>query len=202
MGYIFELLVALMFSFGGTCVQLIRPFFSSSMITFLRFSVGVAWLLLLKAVRRQRMRKDFLSNASLHWPFLLLGAVSKWFAYLLENAALSIGVSYGNILTQPAQMVILTLLGAFLLREMLTKKQVIGVVLCVLGILLISWNGLSLQEMMQGSLLLSLMYVLSGMCAGVFIFAQKKAAPYFDILDSNLCMFTLSALFSLPDAFF
>ena len=47
MGYFYLLLVALMFSLGGTSVKLIRPYFAPSMITLMRFAVGVFWLLLL-----------------------------------------------------------------------------------------------------------------------------------------------------------
>ena len=45
MGYLYLIMVALFFSFGGTSVKLIRPFFSPYMITFFRFFVAVFWLL-------------------------------------------------------------------------------------------------------------------------------------------------------------
>ena len=69
--------------------------------------------------------------------------------------------------------------------------------LCAFGILLISWNGLCLQEMLSGNLWLTLLYVASGICAGLFVFAQKKVAEDFDILDSNLCMFAMAAAAAL-----
>ena len=59
MGYLYLVTVALLFSFGGTCVKAIKPFFAPSMITFLRFFVGVFWLLLLKAILRKPVRADF-----------------------------------------------------------------------------------------------------------------------------------------------
>ena len=49
MGYLYLLCVALMFSFGGTCVKLIKPYFGPSYITCFRFLVGVVFLLLLNA---------------------------------------------------------------------------------------------------------------------------------------------------------
>lgn len=193
MGYLYLLLVALFFSFGGSCVKLIRPFFAPSMITFMRFFVGVIWLLLLKTAKRQPFRRDFKASLKAHWPWLLVGALSKFLAYTTENIALSIGVSYGNILTQPSQMILLGLLGVLVLHEALTARNRLGIVLCVGGILLISWNGLSLEELMKENLFLTLLYVFSGACAGMFVFSQKKAAPDFDILDSNLFMFSAAA---------
>ena len=197
MGYVYELLVALMFSLGGTSVKLIRPYFAPSMITLMRFAVGVGWLLLLKLVTRHRFRQDFSRSFRLHWKWLVFGAVCKMAAYTMENIGLSIGVSYGNILTQPAQMILMTVLGVLVLKESMNAWKWIGVSLCVIGILLISWNGLSLEAFLGDNLPLTLLYVFSGFCAGLFIFAQKKVADDFDILDSNLVMFSMASLLAL-----
>ena len=193
MGYLCELMVALLFSLGGTSVKLIRPYFAPSMITFFRFFVGVLWLLGLKAVRRKPFRADFRESLRRGWKWLVFGAAAKLASYLAENTALSIGVSYGNILVQPVQLILLTALGAALLGEVFTLRKGSGTALCAAGILLISWNGRPLSELLSGDLRLTLLYVVAGIFAGLFIFAQKKAAGYFDILDSSLCMFSLAA---------
>ena len=194
MGYVYLMMVALFFSFGGTCVKLISPYFSASMITFMRFMVGVCWLLVLKGIRRQPFRGDFSEKVRTRWKWLAFGAVAKLLAYITENTALSIGVSYGNILTQPVQMVLLTVLGVAVLKEKMNVLKWTGVVFCVCGILLISWNGLSFEAILGGNLLLTVLYVVSGIFAGLFVFAQKKVADDFDILDSNLFMFALAAV--------
>ena len=59
MGYLYLLCVALMFSFGGTFVRLIKPYYSSSYITWFRFLMGVLFLILLKIIKRQRFPKNF-----------------------------------------------------------------------------------------------------------------------------------------------
>ena len=183
MGYVYLMMVALFFSFGGTCVKMIKPYFDPSMITFMRFFVGVLWLLLLKAVKHQSFRSDFRASLRSHWKWLIFGALSKFASYMAENTALSIGVSYGNM-------------GATVLHEAMNRYKWSGVVLCVSGILLISWNGLSLDAFLGQNLALTLLYVLAGIGAGLFIFAQKKVADHFDILDSNLCMFAMAAAVS------
>ena len=194
MGYLYLLFVALLFSFGGTCVKLIRPFFTPSMITFMRFFVGVGWLIGLKGVRRQRFRADFPQKLKRKWGWLIFGAASKFLAYTTENIALSVGVSYGNILTQPVQIILLTVLGVTVLRESMNAMKWTGITCCVIGILLISWNGMPLDTMLGGNMTLTLLYVASGICAGLFVFAQKKVAYDFDILDSNLFMFSAAAV--------
>ena len=197
MGYFYLVMVALFFSFGGSSVKLIKPFFQSEMITFMRFAVGVVWLLALKTVKRHSFRKDFRMQLHRHWGWLAIGAVSKWLAYTTENYALSIGVSYGNILTQPAQIILLTVLGTIVLHDVLNWRKELGIALCVAGVFFISWNGMPLESLLQGDLFLTLLYLFSGACAGMFVFAQKKVADAFDILDSNLCMFMLSAILAL-----
>ena len=197
MGYVYLLLVALMFSLGGTSVKMIRPFFAPSMITLMRFVVGGFWLLLLKGIKRKRFRPDFSRAFRKRWKWLVFGAVAKMAAYTMENIGLSIGVSYGNILTQPAQMILLTALGVLVLRESMNRWKGMGVSLCVIGILMISWNGLSLDAFLGDNLPLTLLYVFSGFCAGLFVFAQKKVAEDFDILDSNLVMFSMASLLAL-----
>ena len=192
-GYVYLVMVALFFSFGGTSVKLIRPYFSPFMITFLRFFVAVFWLIGLKAVKRQRLRADFWPSFKAHWKWLVFGSCAKLAAYIMENIALSVGVSYGNILTQPAQMILLTVLGVVVLHEKMSAAKWAGVACCVTGILLISWNGLPLDALLGEQLTLTLLYIFSGFCAGLFVFAQKKVSAYFDILDSNLFMFALAA---------
>ena len=196
MGYLYLGLVALLFSFGGTCVKLIRPFFTPSMITFLRFLVGVFWLLGLKLMLRQRFREVFAAALKSKWGWLLFGAAVKYLAYITENTALSAGVSYGNILTRPVQIIVHTVLGVFVLRERMNAAKWTGIALCVSGILLITWNGTPADQLLSDNIFLTLLYVASGIFAGLFVFAQKKTADGIDVLDSNLIMFAMAAVMS------
>ncbi len=194
MGYFYLVMVALFFSFGGTSVKLIRPYFSPYMITFMRFFVAVFWLTGLKIIKRQHLSPDFWPSLRKRWKWLVFGACAKLAAYIMENTALSIGVSYGNILTQPAQMILLTVLGVTVLREKMNAAKWTGAACCIIGILLISWNGLPLNALLGEQLTLTLLYIFSGFCAGLFVFTQKKVSADFDIIDSNLFMFALASV--------
>ena len=94
MGYVYLLCVALMFSFGGTCVKLISPYFNASWITFFRFFIGVVWRLILKCIRMQPFQKNLNQALLSCCKLILFGAFIKWMAYLTENSALSHGLSY------------------------------------------------------------------------------------------------------------
>lgn len=197
MGIVYLLSVALMFSFGGTCAKLISPYFTHEYITFFRFFFGVLFLLILKLIRRQKLRPDYKKTVrECRW-WLIFGAVGKALAYFTENYGLTHGVSYGNILTQPAQTVFLTIVSVTILREKITWKKAVFLVPCILGVMLVSWNGRSPGDFVSGNLLVTALFVISGMFAGCHVLAQKKVADRMDILDSNLTMFAISAVVSL-----
>ncbi len=204
MGYLYLLCVAIMFSFGGTCVRLISPHFGPAYITFFRFAVGVCFLLLLKAVKRQSWQKNFFSAVRLASGWILFGAAAKWVAYLTENYALSHGPSYGNIVTQPAQTVFLTLSSVLLFKEKLPPRKLLCILFCMAGVLCISWNGRPLYVFFQENVLLTGLFILSGFCAGCHVLSQKMIADQMDIIDSNLSIFAVSAVLSalplIPDA--
>lgn len=199
MGYLYLFCVALMFSFGGTCVKLISPYFGPGYITFFRFAVGVMFLLLLKLISRKPFPRSFPVLLHRCGGWILFGALAKWMAYLTENYALSRGPSYGNIVTQPAQTIFLTLTSVFLFHEKLPLRKVLCILLCMSGVLCISWNGRPLEVFFQENVLLTGLFVLSGMCAGAHVLSQKMIGDRMDIVDSNLSIFLVSGILaSLP----
>jgi len=194
MGYLYMLCVAVMFSFGGTCVKLASPYFGPAYITFFRFVIGVFFLLLLKLILRQGFRADLMQTVRQLAGWILFGAFVKWMAYQTENYALSQGPSYGNIVTQPAQTIFLTLVSVFLFKEKLSPRKIVCIFLCLGGVLCISWNGRSLETFFQENVLLTLLFIISGICAGCHVLTQKIMADRMDIIDSNLLIFTLSGI--------
>ena len=54
MGYVYLLLQALIFSFGGILIKTTAASFSPFMVSFMRFVLGVAFLSLLQLVRGKR----------------------------------------------------------------------------------------------------------------------------------------------------
>lgn len=203
MGYLYLLCVALMFSFGGTCVKLISPYYGPEIITFFRFATGVVFLLLLKGAKRQKFPKNFKELLRRNCGWILFGAIAKWLAYFTENYALTHGLSYGNIVAQPAQTIFITLSSVVLFHEKLSPRKIFCILLCMSGVLCISWNGRPLADFLQGNVYLMGLFLLSGMFAGSHVLSQKMIGNHMDIIDSNLSIFTISALLSfisaLPD---
>lgn len=201
MGYLYLLCVALMFSFGGTCVKLISPYYGPEFITFFRFITGVVFLLLLKLAKRQRFPKNFGNLLRENWKWILFGATAKWLAYFTENYGLTHGLSYGNIVTQPAQTIFITLSSVLLFHEKLSPRKIFCIFLCMGGVLCISLNGRPVSVFVQGgNAYLMGLFLLSGTCAGSHVLSQKMIGDRMDIIDSNLSIFTVSSLLSLIPA--
>lgn len=199
MGYVYLFCVAMLFSFGGTCAKLISPYFHAGYITFFRFAVGVFFLLLLKLVKRQPFPEDYRRLCSRNGRWILFGAAAKWLGYLTENYALTHGPSYGNIITQPAQTVFLTLISIALFHEKLSPRKLLCIPLCVLGVLCISWNGRPLDVFFGENFLLTLLFIASGTLAGCHVLSQKMVTRTMDMVDGNLTIFSVAAvLSSLP----
>ena len=197
MGYLYLLAVAIMFSFGGTCSRMISPYFSAAYITFFRFFFGVIFLLLLKLILRQPFRKDYKVTVKQLIGWILFGAIGKWFAYLLENIGFTLGPSYGNIITEPAQTIFLTLASVLLFKDKLSFKKVLCIIMCTAGVLCISWNGKDLSVFLHENIIVTSFFIISGFCAGSHVLAQKMVADRMDIIDSNLTIFAFSTVFSL-----
>lgn len=197
MGYLYLLCVALMFSFGGTCVKIISPYFGPEYITFFRFLFGVLFLLLLKAWKKDHFPKNFRELLMQNWRWILFGGVAKWLAYFTENYALTHGLSYGNIVTQPVQVIFITLSSVILFKDKLSLRQIFCIFLCISGVLCISLNGRPVSVFLEGNVFLMILFIISGICAGSHVLSQKMIGDKMDIIDSNLAIFTISSFFSL-----
>jgi len=171
-----------------------------AIITFFRFAVGVFFLLLLKLVKRQPFPEDYRRLCSRNGRWILFGAAAKWLGYLTENYALTHGPSYGNIITQPAQTVFLTLISIALFHEKLSLRK------AAVHSPLRSGGGSAfpgtagLWMCFSGkNFLLTLLFIASGTLAGCHVLSQKMVTRTMDMVDGNLTIFSVAAvLSSLP----
>lgn len=188
MSYVYIVLATLMFSFVGTLVKVATPMVPASAITFSRFFFGCLFLLLLCLVTRRRPR--FVFNNRWIW----IAVVAKCVNYFCENIALHRGVSFGNIIVYPVQAVSLCFFSALLFKEKIGPRKILSTVLCVGGILIISWNGNTPEVFVGDALPLTLLFVLSAVGAAGFVLCQKVLVKSVPAVDMNLSVFSVGAL--------
>jgi drug/metabolite transporter (DMT)-like permease len=187
-GYILLLLATLAWSFVGVLVKTASTMVDSSIISFARFFFGVLFLGLYLFIRDGKIQL----RIGMKW--IWIGAFGKAANYVFENIALKIGYSYGNILVQPVQTVVLLFAAGLLFKEKITTRGWIAAAFCVVGVAVVGWNGTPLDELAQGSGLTSLLFALAGIGAAVHVLSQRMLLDKMDNGNMNLSVFFLSTL--------
>lgn len=188
-GYLYTIIATVLFSLIGTSVTLAKAWVSSDVIAFSRFFFGTLFLLLYMLITRRKINLRFTGFA------IWFGIVTKCVNYLAENYALARGYSFGNIIGWPVQCVTILFFALLFLHEKITARAIVGVVLCIAGVAIISWNGRPLGEIVHGSgLFLTLLMVLAGVCAACFTMAQRMLVDKMDSCNLNLSMFVVCAV--------
>lgn len=188
MGYILLLLATLAWSFVGVLVKTASTMVDSTMITFARFFFGVVFLGIFLFIRDGKIRL----SVGLKW--IWIGAIGKAVNYTFENIAIKIGYSYGNILVQPVQTVVLLIAAWLMFKEKISPRGWIAAAFCIAGVLVVGWNGTPMSELMEGSGLTSLLFTLAGIGAAIHILSQRKLLEKMDNGNMNLSVFFVSTL--------
>lgn len=191
MGYIYLVIISIVFSFGGVMIKSARLMVSPEIISFLRFFLGTICLLGILFLKKEKVKWHVFNK--LIW----LGAIGKALHYICENYGVAKGFSYGNIIVWPVQSVIILLVSIFILKEAITKKKLAGMLLCILGVVFISWNGVSLEVFLGDSFTLTMIFVAGGIGSALFTWVQKKLVDQMSAVESNLSMFSIATVIAL-----
>ena len=185
MGYIYTLIVTVMFSFVATLGTLAKQWVSAEVVAFSRFFFGAVFIVLYMLISRKRFH--FRYNSYWIW----FGVLFKVLNYLAENTALSEGYTFGQIIGWPVQAVAILFFSIFMFRETITARAIVGAVLCAAGVFVISWNGRSAADLFADgrTMFFNCLFVIAGICAACFTVAQRKLIDKMDSCNLNLSMF-------------
>ncbi|MFC5528066.1 DMT family transporter [Cohnella yongneupensis] len=188
MSYVLLLLATLAWSFVGVLVKTASTMVDSSIISFARFFFGVIFLGIFLFIRDRKIQL----RIGMKW--IWIGAIGKAANYAFENIALKIGYSYGNILVQPVQTVVLMIAAGFLFKERISTRGWFAAALCVAGVIVVGWNGTPLDELAQGSGLTTLLFTLAGIGAAVHVLSQRMLLKTMDNGNMNFSVFLMSTV--------
>ena len=191
MGYFYLILQALIFSFGGLMIKSVGTMFSPFLTSCLRFTIGIAMLFLIQRIRTGRIRLTLTDRV------ILIGGVCKALHYLAENFGVMRGFSYGGVLVWPVQTIVVFLVSTLVYREKTGLRTLAGTILCVAGVITISWNGASLSVFLGSGGIIMAAFVLAGIGAAGFSISQKARIREMDIVEMNASMFTFGWLTTL-----
>ena len=176
---------SVMWGFVGVLVKVSQPMVDSWTLSFLRFAVGVVFLLVFMRFSKVATRID------LRHPLVWLAAAGKAANYILENLGLSMGPAWGNVIVGPVQTVALVLFAAVLLGERITVKKVFAIACCIIGVLLVKARdpggpGLPLA--------IIVLMVCSGLGAAVHVYLTRRLAGSMASMSLNASVFLAAAL--------
>ena len=191
MGYFYLILQALIFSFGGLMIKSVGTMLSPFLTSCLRFTIGIAMLFLIQRIRTGRIRLTLTDRV------ILIGGVCKALHYLAENFGVMRGFSYGGVLVWPVQTVVVFFVSTLVYKERTGLRTLAGTILCVAGVITISWNGASLSVFLGSSGIIMAAFVLAGIGAAGFSISQKARIREMDIVEMNASMFTFGWLTTL-----
>ncbi|HYE10203.1 MAG TPA: DMT family transporter [Patescibacteria group bacterium] len=193
MGTILVLIAALMWSFVGILVKTAAIMVNSSVISVARFLFGVIFLGGLLLFRDGKIKLHGYSK------WIWIGAIGKSLNYIFENIAISLGFSYGNILVMPLQAIFLVGVSALYFKETIKSKHWVAIGLCIIGVFLVSWNGLPLDILFQSNSITTLLFTLAAIGCGFHALSQKMLIQTMDSASMNFSVFFWSILLtSIP----
>jgi len=190
-GMLYLIIATLSWSLVGVLVKTAALQFDAYTITFARFSIGVLALAAILVLSRKSLRPAAVNR------WIWIGAAGKCVNYLLENVGVSIGYAYGNILVQPTQTIVLLLISVMIFKEKLTLKSAVSAAIVLIGVVLISWNGRPLGELFGEQGWISLLFIISGIGAGLHLLAQKMLLDAMDDVSMNYSMFFWASLITM-----
>jgi drug/metabolite transporter (DMT)-like permease len=179
--------------FVGIFVKYSSFMVDSWTISFCRFFFGIVFLGILLYWRDRKL--------TLHWTsgWIWFGAIGKACNYIFENIAITIGYAYGNILVQPLQTILLLTVSILYFKEKVRGLHWVAAALCLVGVGLVSWNGLPLREVFGTNILITFFFVLAAIGASAHVLSQKMLIKHLKSGEMNFSTFALaSAITFLP----
>ena len=188
MGYLYLIIASLMWSFVGVMVKSAANMVDSSVITLCRFLFGAIFLVVFMLIRGEKPRV----NLKNRW--IWIGIFGKSGNYIFENIAITIGFAYGNVVVWPVQAIFLAFVSVLLFKEELYPKKIAAVLLCISGVILISWRGIPLKDFSGANLIPLGLFILAGIGAAIHVTSQKKLIHNMDSLSMNLSVFMMASI--------
>ncbi len=131
------------------------------------------------------------------WKLGVLAALGLTGNYLLYFLGLNLTTATAAQLIIQLSSVFLVIWGVTLFKESLTPTRLAGTLAAVLGVLLVSWNGLSLPELLASKYLLGNVLIMAAAASWSFYaVAQKKLNETYTSYQVLLLVLILSALFT------
>jgi len=168
-------------------------------LAFYRCSIGALTLLSIFIARNKRSIPNYL--AGIPWGIIiLLGFLGVTVFYIFFNISVKMTSASVGALLQGFIPVCIAVLAAIFLKERLSVKQVIGIIISVTGVILIGFLSHSEGDV-ANSITGNLLMIIAVIAWGIYTIISKKVADKDPLLITSLSTL-VGALLLLPAAIF
>lgn len=188
MEYLLLVLVSLLWSSVGVLVKTASTMVSSNIISLCRFLFGVVFLLIfiLGSRKKPQIKLCFI------WVFA--GALGKSMNYIFENIGITMGVSYGNVVVFSLQAVLAYIASIFIFKEKPTIKKCVALILCVLGVIIVSMRNMQLRDFLTNGTIPLILFAIAAFGSAIHLISQKMLVDKVDAYNVNLSTFLIASL--------
>lgn len=163
---------------------------------FLRFLIATPLMILLVVLRKKPLR---IPRKELPW-LIILGLTGVTLLYLFQF----LGIYYTNAPTAAVlintNVIFIAILSSLFLREVVTKKRIVGIMLSFLGVFIIMFSDLSTEHLTFDNLFLigGILMLLSAFCWALYSFVGKRLLKTYDEFVITTYAFVFGTVFYLP----
>ena len=158
----------------------------------LRFSFGVACLLLIVLLTRPRFPASFVELGHIVAAGLLMHAIHLGGSHYTQYLGMSAGITAVLLAVQP---LVTALIAARWMNEPLLRRQWLGIMIGLAGVTLVVWHKLDVREATLASLT-AVSIALAGVTAGTLY--QRVFCPLVDLRSASLIQFVATLIVLLP----
>ncbi len=164
-----------------------------AVIAFIRLALG--GVLITTVLLLRRSSRGILANYRL----ILFGGVGMALNYLLYTIGLQYTLASAAAMVVQSEVVFLVTLSVILLGESFGPRRIAGMVLALLGVVIISWNGQELSTLFASEYFLGNVIVFfAGFFWAIYAYSQKRLTGEQDILASLSPIMLISSAILLP----
>lgn len=128
--------------------------------------------------------------------WIIIGAVGFTVYQVFLNIGLSVGYAHSSIMTYAFETIFIAVYSHFFLKEKLDRVDILSILICIAGICLINFNGITLKESFQSLTLYLFMISGSGVAANTV--SNKVLVKKYDTLSYVFSIYVVSFLLLLP----
>jgi len=194
MGKLYILFACLLWSLAPFFIKRLDGLIDGISLSFIRFVLGLVVIFIVNLTCHRVFGTKRL-QMKLNNKWIWIGGVSIGINYIFFNWGIILTSASVGILILQAQVIVLGILSAVILKEGITRTKISGFSMTSAGILLVAWDGQHIRGLLESKCFFgNLLMFCAGICWAWYALAQKILSKDMKPMESLFNMFIIAAL--------